>query len=125
MRKFDQHWNCISSVEQMNWTIKFVLILKSWERRQLWVLSKDKKTFTVNRDPDKHTLDKLNAYWFNVSMLEQLDPECKIVVKQKWTKLKLTAYTNYILTAWIYLFFLQEWFEKQIFLKKELFNVEL
>lgn len=125
MRKYDTHWNCLSSVELMNWNTEFTLILKTSEKRKLWTLSKDRKTFTTNRDPNRHTMEKLDAYWFNVALLEQLDPYTQIIVKQKWTKIKLTTTVEQVLKKWTYLYFLTEWFEKQIFLPKREFSITI
>ena len=125
MRKYDTNWNCLSSVELMNWNTEFTLILKTSEKRKLWTLSKDRKTFTTNRDPNRHTMEKLDAYWFNVVLLEQLDPYTQIIVKQKWTKLKLTTTVEQVLKKWTYLYFLTEWFEKQIFLPKREFSITI
>lgn len=125
MRKYDTHWNCLSSVELMNWKTEFTLILKTSEKRKLWTLSKDRKTFTTNRDPDRHTMEKLDAYWFNVVLLEQLDPYTQIIVKQKWTKIKLATTPEQVMKKWTYLYFLTEWFEKQIFLPKAEFRITI
>lgn len=123
MRKYDIHWNCLSTVELMNWKTQYTLILKSWEKRKLWTLSKDRKVFNTNRDPDRHTMNKLDAYWFNVVLLEQLDPYTEIIVKQKWTFIKLTTTVEQVMKKWTYLYFLTEWFEKQIFLRKSEFKM--
>lgn len=125
MRKYDTHWNYISSVEMMNWKTKFVLFLKDQGKRELWVLSADKKILEVKRDPNRHTMMALDAYWFNDTLLRQLDPNTKVVVKQTWTKLKLTTTIEMILKKWTYKFFLTEWFERQIFLKKSDFRIEI
>lgn len=125
MRKYDTHWNYISSVEMKNWKTKFVLFLKNQGKRDLWVLSADKTILEVKRDPDRHTLYTLDAYWFNDWLLRQLDPNTKVVVKQKWTFLKLTTTIETILKKWIYKFFLIEWFERQVFLKKSDFKIEI
>lgn len=125
MRKYDTHWNYISSVEMMNWKTKFVLFLKDQGKRELWVLSADKKILEVKRDPNRHTMISLDAYWFNDTLLRQLDPNTKVVVKQTWTKLKLATTIEMILKKWTYKFFLTEWFERQIFLKKSDFRIEI
>lgn len=125
MRKLDMHGNCLSTVELNNWNIQFFLTLKWWERRKLGTLSKDRKVFKTDRDPAKHTMYKLDAYWFNVVLIEQLDPYTEIIIKQKWTSLKLVTTAEQVMKKWIYKFFLTEWFEKQIFLKKCEFKIQL
>lgn len=70
-------------------------------------------------------MEKLDAYWFNVVLLEQLDPYTQIIVKQKWTKIKLTTTVEQVLKKWTYLYFLTEWFEKQIFLPKREFSITI
>lgn len=125
MRKYDLHWNCLSSVELMNWKTKFVLFLKEQGKRELWVLSADKTTLEVKRDPNRHTMIALDAYWFNNELLRQLPPNTKVVVKQTWTKLKLITTVDMILKKWTYKFFLTEWFKKQIFLPKAEFRITI
>ena len=125
MRKFDTHWNYISSVDMVNGKTKYVLFLKDQWKRELWILNKEKDCLEVKRDPDRHTYRNLDAYGFNDTLLRQLDPGCRVVVKQKGTFIKLSTTVDTILKKGIYQFFLQDWFEKQVFLKKSDFKMEL
>lgn len=125
MRKFDTHWNYISSVEMVNGKTKFVLFLKDKGKRELGVLNKEKNCLEVKRNPNIHTYVNLDAYGFNDTLLRQLPPTCKVLVKQTWTKLKLATTVEMILKKWTYQFFLNEWFERQVFLKKSDFRIEI
>lgn len=81
--------------------------------------------FITRRDPSKHTLVKLNAYGFNVELLEQMKryrADSTILVKQVWTKIKLRKSVADVLENWVYLVF--NW-EKQVFVKKSEFAVEI
>ena len=82
--------------------------------------------FETMRDPSKHTFVKLNAYGFNVDVLNEMKkyrPETSIVkVKQKWTKIQLIARVLDILENWVYLVF--NW-EKQVFYPKDKFGVAI
>lgn len=81
--------------------------------------------FITTRDPSKHTFVKLNAYGFNVDVLEQIKKyraDSKVIVKQKWTKIYLIADVKHILENWVYLVF--NW-EKQVFYPKDKFGVAI
>lgn len=81
--------------------------------------------FVTTRDPSKHTFVKLNAYWFNVDVLEQIKkykPTATIKVKQKWTKIQLIAKIIEVLENWVFLVF--NW-EKQVFYKKDKFSIAI
>lgn len=126
MRKFDDHWNYISSVEMANGKTKFVLFLKESEsKRELGILNKEKNCLEVKRNPNIHTYWKMDAYGFNDTLLRQLPPTCKVLVKQTWTHLKLATTVEMILAKWAYRFYKNEGFERQIFLRKSDFRIEI
>jgi hypothetical protein len=54
-----------------------------------------------------------------------LNPNVEIIIKEKWRKLRLKTTVWKIFEEWQYLHFLSQGFEKQIFLKLELFEVIL
>lgn len=81
--------------------------------------------FVTMRDPSKHTFVKLNAYGFNVAVLEQMKKyrdDSMVIVKQKWTKICLIAPVSEILKDWEYLVF--NW-EKQVFYPKSQFGIAI
>ena len=78
--------------------------------------------FRVKRNPEKHTMRKLNAYWFNVdclNMIYKANPDAKIEVIQKNVLSKLTITVKNALEVWTYLSF--NW-ELQIFIPKDKFE---
>ena len=103
---------------KMIWDTVYVWTKKVWTYK--WGV------FETMRDPSKHTFVKLNAYWFNVDVLNEMKkyrPETSIVkVKQKWTKIQLIARVLDILENWVYLVF--NW-EKQVFYPKDKFGVAI
>lgn len=79
-------------------------------------------TFTVKRDPEKHTMRKLNAYWFNadcLNLIYKANPDAKIVIIQKNVLSKLTITIKKALEVWTYLSF--NW-ELQLFIPKDKFD---
>ena len=53
-----------------------------WRLKKLWTFKG--WTFTVKRDPEKHTMRKLNAYWFNadcLNMIYKANPDAKILLR--------------------------------------------
>lgn len=99
-------WDTIYLNEKKVWTFKW------------WV-------FETMRDPSKHTFIKLNAYGFNVEVLEQIKkykPTATIKVKQKGTKIYLIAKVVDVLENWVYLVF--NW-EKQVFVPKDKFELAI
>lgn len=123
MKITDTHWNSIYSVELKSWT-QYILHL-AWEHypRILWVLN-DKNQFIVKRDRDKHLLDKAKSYGFNEHLLRTvLKPDTMIIVQEKWRKERLRVLVSDVLWLGNYLFFLQQWFEKQLFLPLTKFKI--
>ena len=91
-----------------------------WKFKKLWTFREG--IFRVKRDPEKHTMRKLNAYWFNVDCLEMIykaNPDAKIEVIQKNVLSKLTITVKKALEIWTYLSF--NW-ELQIFIPKDKFE---
>lgn len=78
--------------------------------------------FTVKRDPEKHTMRKLNAYWFNadcLNLIYKANPESKIRVNQKDVLADLEISIKKALEVWTYLSFNGE---LQLFIPKNLFD---
>lgn len=78
--------------------------------------------FTVKRDPEKHTMRKLNAYWFNadcLNLIYKANPESKIRVNQKDILADLEISIKKALEVWTYLSFNGE---LQLFIPKEKFD---
>lgn len=78
--------------------------------------------FRVKRDPEKHTMRKLNAYWFNadcLNLIYKAKPDAIILVNQKnvLTDLKITIAKA--LEVGTYLSF--NW-ELQLFIPKDKFD---
>jgi len=94
-------------------------------QRKLWVLKEDWVLY-MNRDREEHLFIKNNSYGFNEYFLKNvLNPNVEIIIKEKWRKLRLKTTVWKIFEEWQYLHFLSQGFEKQIFLKLELFEVIL
>lgn len=96
----------------------YLYLKDKWQTRKLWAISPRWELFI--RRFNKHIFRKLDAYWFNYSLMKILNPEMKVIVKQEDGS---ELYTNVetILTAWDCKQFVQEWFELQIFLPRNLF----
>lgn len=91
-----------------------------WKFKKLWTFRG--WTFTVKRDPEKHTMRKLNAYWFNadcLNLIYKANPDAKIVIIQKNVLSKLTITIKNALEVWTYLSF--NW-ELQLFIPKDKFE---
>ena len=106
--------------------IHYYLHLKGeLHQRKLWVLKEDWVLY-MNRDREEHLFIKNNSYGFNEYFLKNvLNPNVEIIIKEKWRKLRLKTTVWKIFEEWQYLHFLSQGFEKQIFLKLELFEVIL
>lgn len=90
-----------------------------WETRKLWAISPKGELFI--RRFNKHIFRKMDAYGFNYHLLKMLDPEMKVIIKQEdWSELHTTV--KDILQKWDAKQFIQEWFELQIFLPRNLFT---
>ena len=91
-----------------------------WKFKKLWTFKG--WTFTVKRDPEKHTMHKLNAYGFNadcLNMIYKANPDAKIMIIQKNVLSKLTITIKKALEVWTYLSF--NW-ELQLFIPKDKFD---
>ena len=91
-----------------------------WRLKKLWTFKG--WTFTVKRDPEKHTMRKLNAYWFNadcLNLIYKANPESKIRVNQKDVLADLEISIKKALEVWTYLSFNGE---LQLFIPKNLFD---
>lgn len=91
-----------------------------WRLKKLWTFKG--WTFTVKRDPEKHTMRKLNAYWFNadcLNLIYKANPDAIIRVNQKDVLADLTITVKKALEIWTYLSF--NW-ELQLFIPKDKFE---
>lgn len=78
--------------------------------------------FRVKRDPEKHTMRKLNAYWFNadcLNLIYKANKDAKILINQKDVLANLTITIEKALEVWIYLSFNGE---LQLFIPKDKFD---
>lgn len=116
----DWNWNKIVSEQVKKW-YKFYLYLVWAEYRRMiwhfkwWILY-------LSRKPE-HLFVKTNSYGFNDQLIRKLDPETIVIISEKWVKSRLKTNVKQILEQWEYLFFLAQWFEKQIFLCRSLFEI--
>ena len=91
-----------------------------WRLKKLWTFRGG--VFRVKRDPEKHTMRKLNAYWFNadcLNMIYKANPDAVIDVTQKNIPSRLTITVKMALEVWTYLSF--NW-ELQVFIPNNLFD---
>lgn len=91
-----------------------------WKLKKLWTFKG--WVFTVKRDPEKHTMRKLNAYWFNadcLNLIYKANPDAKIEVNQKDVLANLTITVKKALEVWTYLSFNGE---LQLFIPKDKFD---
>ena len=78
--------------------------------------------FRVKRDPEKHTMRKLNAYGFNadcLNLIYKANPESVIDITQKDIPSRLTITVKKALEVWTYLSFNGE---LQLFIPKDKFD---
>lgn len=115
----DSHWNKIVCEKVKKWE-KFYLYLQWYEYRRLIAQLFDGILHFV-RSPE-HVFVKTNSYWFNDQFIRKFSPETVVIVREKWTKRKLKTTVWEILENWKYMFFLAQWFEKQIFMSRSLFS---
>lgn len=105
----DENWNMIYS----KWDEIYLYIAPLKSTRKL---CKVKNWQIFIRRLNKHIFRKLNAYWFNYSLLKFLPDDTEIYLKQENKSiLKTTAWE--ILKKWVFLNFWMQWFEKQVFMK--------
>ena len=91
-----------------------------WRLKKLWTFRG--WIFRVKRDPEKHTMRKLNAYWFNADCLNlvyKANPDAVIDVTQKDIPSRLTITIKKALEVWTYLSFNGE---LQLFIPKDKFD---
>lgn len=111
----DKFWNIIYQKDKS----VFLYLNDKQETRKLWSISPKWELFI--RRFNKHIFRKMNAYWFNYHLLQQLSPEMKVVVKEEdWRQLETTVW--YILQNGDAKQFVSDWFELQIFLPRPLFR---
>lgn len=91
-----------------------------WRLKKLWTFRG--WTFTVKRDPEKHTMRKLNAYWFNadcLNLIYKANKDAVILVIQKNMLSELKISVQKALEVWTYLSFNGE---LQLFIPKDKFD---
>ena len=91
-----------------------------WRLKKLWTFRG--WIFRVKRDPEKHTMRKLNAYGFNadcLNLIYKANPESVIDITQKDIPSRLTITVKKALEVWTYLSF--NW-ELQLFIPKDKFD---
>lgn len=101
----------------------YYMQLDNGEKRQLGILKNWK--IIVRRDKEKHLMRANNSYWFNHKRLKEwflVDTEVVLQEKDWKTKRELKTTVWEILEKGSFLHFLSQGFEKQIFLKRELFK---
>lgn len=120
----DSKGNKIYPVHQKKWTAYYLHLRDEPRARKLWVLKWD--VFELKRDREKNLFMKNNSYGFNDTFLRNiLTPETKVIIKEKFRKLKLITTVWDILEKWTYLHFLWLWFELQIFMPLWQFTQDL
>lgn len=111
----DKNWNTIYQKDKSI----FLYLKDKWQTRKLGAISPKGELFI--RRFNKHIFRKLDAYGFNYNLMKILDPNMKVIIKQEdWSELHTTVMN--ILTKWNAKQFIQEWFELQIFLPRNLFT---
>ena len=91
-----------------------------WKLKKLWTFRD--WIFRVKRDPEKHTMYKLNAYGFNSECLNQIykaNKDAVILVNQKDVLANLKITVKKALEVWTYLSF---YWELQLFVNKNEFE---
>lgn len=91
-----------------------------WRLKKLWTFRGG--VFRVKRDPEKHTMHKLNAYGFNadcLNLIYQANKDAIILVNQKDVLANLKISVKHALEVWTYLSF--NW-ELQLFIPKDKFD---
>lgn len=114
----DEKWNKL--VMRTDW--KIILRLVSWEVRNIWKIKKDKNGYYlyVLRGPE-HYMEKIQGWWFNYELIKALPEDMRIIVKSWSLKYVMTAWM--ILKWWQFLYFLQQGFERQLFIEKSMFKL--
>ena len=86
--------------------------------RNIGTLNEETKTLTVKRDPQKHTFEKTNWYWFNYELISRLQNDWKVIIKQVGERIIYLTTVWDIKEKWIFLNFVKQWFEVQQILAK-------
>jgi len=116
--KSDEKWNKITM--DVNW--KIILKLVSWDKRFIWRIKKDKNgyyLFVIRWE--EHYMEKIHGWWFNYELIKALPEDMRIVVRYWSLKYVITAWM--ILKWWKFLYFLQQGFERQLFIGKSMFSL--
>lgn len=114
----DEKWNKL--VMRTDW--KIILRLTSWEIRNIWKVKKDKNGYYLYTIRDwEHYMEKIQGRWFNYELIKALPEDMRIVVKSWSLKYVMTAWM--ILKWWQFLYFLQQGFERQLFIEKSMFRL--
>jgi len=92
--------------------------------RAIGILNPEKKQWIVKRDPNKHTFLKNDCYWFNREVVDFLDNDWKVIIKQPKTKLTKTCMIWDIKKNNSHLYFMTQWFELQVFFPKGRMDIE-
>lgn len=101
---------------------KIILRLVNWDVRNIWKVKKDKNWYYIEtRRAPEHYMDKVQGWWFNYELIKILPEETRIVVISGTLKYMITAWM--ILKWWKFLYFLQQWFERQLFIEKSMFSL--
>lgn len=113
----DEKWNKLTMTS--DW--KIILRLKSWWIRNIGKVKKDKFGYYVEvKRSEEHYVECMRGWWFNYCLIKTLPEDMRIVVKNSW-RLKYLITAWMILKSWKFLHFLQQGFEKQLFIEKSMF----
>jgi len=101
---------------------QILLVLDNWSVRDIWHIRN--WVYYTKRDPNKHLFHKTNSYFFNRELLNQLPRDTKILVDEKWYKYHLKTTVEDILKENDYKYFKLQWFELQVSLNRDRFDIE-
>lgn len=114
----DEKWNKL--VMRTDW--KIILRLVSWEVRNIWKVKKDKNGYYLYVIRwEEHYMEKIHGWWFNYELIKTLPEDMRIIVQSWSLKYVMTAWM--ILKWWQFLYFLQQGFERQLFIEKSMFRL--
>jgi len=99
----------------------YLLLQSEVVPRKLGEIDSYNKTLTTYREYDKHLFRKTNSFGFNSNLLETATLFNKIILNTDRDEAFVIP-VSYILENGEYLFFRQQGFEKQIFIKLEQIN---
>jgi len=97
----------------------FIRLSTERHRRLVGRVNSKNRRIHIDRDPAKHLLNKANAYGFNHHILSNAKTFDSIIMHEAGTGKLYQMDRNEMLSAGDFLFFKQQGFEKQIFLKRE------